>query len=222
MVIAKGGAVTPMPRVTYLFDPLCGWCYGASPVLERIAAEAAILLDLAPAGLFSDGGARVMDRRFAAFAWENDQRIASLTGQTFSEAYRSKVLGTEGGLFDSGPATLALTAVRLTAPEREFEALEAIQRARYVEGRDNTDYAVLADVLNQSGLGEAARRLTAPDETLLNANRARIDQARTDMQAYGLRGVPALLVGEGERRRPMRADALFQNASDLIAELEAL
>ena len=33
--------------VTYLFDPLCGWCYGATPMLDRLAASG-ITLTLMP------------------------------------------------------------------------------------------------------------------------------------------------------------------------------
>ncbi|MFC7551706.1 hypothetical protein ACFQU7_04410 [Pseudoroseomonas wenyumeiae] len=42
---------------------------------------------------------------FAEYAWKNDQRIAQLTGQVFSEAYREKVLGNPAGRFDSTAAT---------------------------------------------------------------------------------------------------------------------
>ena len=99
--------------VTYLFDPLCGWCYGASPAIQRLGQEATITLELAPTGLFSGGG-RVMSADFADFAWSNDIRIGKLTGQTFSEAYRSQVLGQHGTRFDSSAASLALTAVAAT------------------------------------------------------------------------------------------------------------
>jgi putative protein-disulfide isomerase len=136
------------PRISYLFDPLCGWCYGASATLEKIVARPDIVLELVPTGLFAGQGARPMDEGFAAYAWANDQRISRLAGQPFSEDYRRKVLGDRTRLFDSGPATLALTAVALTAPDREFGALQAIQKARYVEGRDNTDVSVLSDVLH--------------------------------------------------------------------------
>jgi len=78
--------------VTYLFDPLCGWCYGASPVIQRLGQQANIQMELAPTGLFAGGG-RTMDAAFADFAWSNDQRIAKLTGQRFTEAYRQNVLG---------------------------------------------------------------------------------------------------------------------------------
>jgi putative protein-disulfide isomerase len=36
--------------VTYLFDPLCGWCYGASPTIQRLALQGDIRLELATLG----------------------------------------------------------------------------------------------------------------------------------------------------------------------------
>ena len=79
-------------QMIYLFDPLCGWCYGATPALEKIAKLEDIIIEMAPTGLFAGQGARPMDDRFAAFAWQNDQRIGQLTGQVFSQAYRDQVL----------------------------------------------------------------------------------------------------------------------------------
>ena len=89
-------------RVSYLFDPLCGWCYGAGPTLERLGQLDDVTLELMPTGLFAGEGARVMDAQFAAYAWQNDERIARLTGQPFSEIYRSRVLGHTGGMFELG------------------------------------------------------------------------------------------------------------------------
>jgi len=70
----------------YLYDPLCGWCYGITPALSSIARDTGIAIEMLPTGLFSDEQPRVMNDEFAAFAWRNDQRIASLTGQIFSES----------------------------------------------------------------------------------------------------------------------------------------
>ena len=51
-------------HITYLFDPLCGWCYGAAPAILRLAKDPSVSLALAPTGLFSGGG-RTMDAAFA-------------------------------------------------------------------------------------------------------------------------------------------------------------
>nr|WP_298169489.1 DsbA family protein [uncultured Pseudomonas sp.] len=207
---------------TYLFDPMCGWCYGASPTLEALKERGGCRVDLVPTGLFADAGAFAMNDAFAAHAWDADQRIARLSGQPFSEAYRRNVLGSRKTRVDSGPATLALTAVRLTAPEQELEALAAIQRSRYVDGRDNGDPTVIADVLEALTLKDAALRFSAPDAILLSANRARIESGRAAMRHFGARGVPALIAAQGQNRRLVDANALFGGIEALLASLAAV
>ena len=168
---------TPSITVTYLFDPLCGWCYAAAPALKYLQGVEGIEMALAPTGLFAGAGARPMDAQFAAYAWANDQRIQQLTGQPFTQAYRDRILGAANARFDSGPATLALTAVAQTAPERELDALHALQLARYGEGRDNADPAVIADVLCSLGLQAAAAVLHEPHDALREALLARVQTA---------------------------------------------
>lgn len=208
-------------HITYIFDPLCGWCYGASATLQKLAARPDIAISPAPSGLFAGDGARPMDEGFASYAWANDQRIAALTGQPFSQVYRDKVLGDRTRPLDSGPATLALTAVALSAPDQELHALAAIQKIRYVEGGDVTDTAVLARVLRGLGLHEAADRLAAPDGALLAANAGRVGAARDEMRRFGGNGVPALIAGAGGSRRMMPTGVLFGSVDALIDMLAA-
>lgn len=207
--------------VTYLFDPLCGWCYGASPVVQPLGQQAHIQLELAPTGLFAGGG-RTLDAAFADYAWSNDVRIAKLTGQRFTDAYRSQVLGRHGSRFDSMPTTLALTAVSLTAPQRELETLKVLQEARYVQGLDTCNVALVADLLRGLGLAAAADGLAAGDADLLAANAARIQKARGLMQAFGVQGVPALVVRDEKGSRLLRGEALYGNFESLLRQMAAV
>jgi len=204
-------------HITYLFDPLCGWCYGSSPLLSQLSALEGIEVALAPTGLFSGAGARPMDAEFAAYAWSNDERIGSLTGQRFTEEYRTNVLA-KGGMLDSSSATLAVTAVALTAPSRELDALRLIQEARYVSGRDVTDMLEIRTILEGAGLDQASDRLAEPNADLLAANRQRIASARSLMTEFRVNGVPALIIDDGQRRRLVKANELFGNA-DIVAAL---
>ncbi|TAH13367.1 MAG: DsbA family protein [Curvibacter sp.] len=206
--------------VTYLFDPLCGWCYGASPAIERLGQEASINLELAPTGLFSSGG-RVMSADFAEYAWSNDVRIGKLTGQTFSAAYRSQVLGQHGTRFDSSAASLALTAVAQTAPAKELETLKVLQEARYSEGLDICTPQGVEAVLRSKGLTAAADLLTRQDADLQLKHDGRIQNARRLMQAHGAQGVPALVVHGASGARLVRGDALYNGHDGLMAAIAA-
>jgi putative protein-disulfide isomerase len=210
--------------ITYLFDPLCGWCYGASPAMQHLQQQADITLELLPTGLFSGTGARTMDAQFAQYAWSNDVRIQKLSGQVFSERYRAEVLEQAGGRFDSGPATLALGAVALTAPERELDALKAIHEARYVHGQDITQVPVLVAVLQGLGLPEAATRLAQSaqqvDAELLATAQTRMARAQALMRAHGAQGVPTVLVHAAQGERVLPSSALYGDFDALMTQIK--
>jgi putative protein-disulfide isomerase len=208
-------------KVLYcLYDPLCGWCYGATPAMFELAAISNLTVNLLPAGLFSGDRAAMVDEAFAATIWSIDQRIERMTGQRFSYDYRLRVLGDRRQLLDSGPATLALTAVSLTAPARELEALQAIQRARYVSGSDVTSAATLATLLAALHLEEAAVRIAQPDEGLLDANLTRIERAQALMREFGAHGVPTMVAESGAKRWMLNHVGGCSNPRALIDQLE--
>ena len=206
----------------YVFDPLCGWCYAAMPALAAVKDLPGIHIDLLPAGLFTGTGARLMDDTFAAYAWSNDQRIQRLTGQRFTPAYRDQVLANRVQPFDSGAATVALTAVALTAPSRQLDALAAIQQARYVDGRDVTSTEKLGKVLAAEGLDAAASALSAPGRDLAAATRERMQRAQQFMRQFGVRGVPALIVDSGNHLSLVDHSSSYGNPSALIGLLNAV
>ena len=198
----------------YLFDPLCGWCYGAGEVVATLNNTPGVQLHLLPSGLFSGEGARPMDDDFANYAWSNDQRIERLTGQRFTDHYRSEVLTDRRQMFDSGPATVALTS-----PDCELPALKAIQTARYVKGEDITQLSTLANVLRSLGLEQAAARISPPDDELLAANRARVANAQALLGQFGARGVPAFVLETGPQRRLLHSSAVFSDPKAFTEQL---
>ncbi len=208
-------------KLYYVFDPLCGWCYGAGATVTALDHMPDVQLRLLPSGLFSGEGARPMDDGFAAYAWSNDQRIERMTGQRFTERYRSEVLAGQRQMFDSGPATVALTAVALTAPKRELEALKAIQQARYIDGKDITQQDSLVALLRGLGLEQSAARLEQPDAELLTANRTRVDEAQALLAQFGARGVPAFILETGGHRQLLHSSAVFSDPQTFIAQFAA-
>lgn len=204
--------------VIYLFDPLCGWCYGAAPMLDKLLANG-VQVEALPMGLFSGSGARVLDDGFAAHAWSNDQRIARLSGQKFTKAYVEKVLKARDSVVDSGPATLGIVIAGMADETRRLEALKVIQRARYVDGRDIVTTDGVAAVLADAGMGAAAERLKSPDDDALTQHRNLVDRGRNLFRRLNANGVPSLVVEEAEGARLIGADALFGSLDNLIARL---
>lgn len=210
--------MTQTVTLHYLFDPLCGWCYGASETIATLANHPDIDLQTWATGLFAGNGARPM-KSFAAQAWANDQRIAALSGRQFTEAYRRDVLGADDASLDSTMATLAVTAAADTVPDRVIEALTAIQTARYVDGKDVTSSSVVAGLLTELGLAEAAARILTPDAALTGLAQTRSAKARDLMTSHNLQGVPALIAEVDGRQFGLDASKLYSGPDAILATL---
>ncbi|TPK82589.1 DsbA family protein [Mesorhizobium sp. B2-4-17] len=206
--------------IAYLFDPLCGWCYGATPMLDRLAASG-VAIDALPTGLFSGAGARPLDAGFAAHAWTSDQRIKQLSGQPFSQAYLDNVLNARGTLLDSATATLGICAAGFKDSQRRLPALKAIQHARYVDGRDIVTKRGVAEVLEDADMADAARLVAAPTEEFLVAHHDLLGCGRALFQRLHAEGTPALAVIRNGAPRLIDANALYGSFNSLVARIQA-
>lgn len=199
-------------RIFYFADPMCSWCWGFSPVIARIAAEAG---RRAPVRLVA-GGLRVgttepMDARAKAMVREHWEHVQAATGQPFDFAFFAR----EGFVYDTGPACRAAVAMRNLAPEQTFAYLEALQRGFYAEGRDVTDPAVLAALAEPfcAGADVFAAVYAAPEVEEATAADFRLTQA------LGIAGFPAVVLKDEAGLVPLTIG--YQPFDDLAPSLAA-
>ncbi len=137
----------------YIYDPLCGWCYGAAPL-------AAVAREVMP--VIGHGGGMMMgtNRQQVSPALRNyvmpyDHRIAELTGQPFGDDYFNGLLLDDTAVFDSAPPIRAILAAEEIAG-RGLDMLARLQAAHYVEGKRIADAEVLRALAEELGLDGAA------------------------------------------------------------------
>ena len=118
-----------LDHLIFLYDPFCGWCYGAVPAINGLADSDRCIAEPIPTGLFSGSPDRRIDADAAAAIEQTDARITALSGQRFTDIYRRKVLGNPTMPFDSTAATEALTAVSRWNVRRDPDA--DVLRGRY-------------------------------------------------------------------------------------------
>jgi putative protein-disulfide isomerase len=210
-------------RVVYLYDPLCGWCYGSGPAIRALAASGTVEIEALPTGLFAGDPQRRIDAAFARHVLEADARIERLSGEPFSEAYKRQVLGDADMPFDSALATRALNAVARWNPARELDALHALQRERYVHGRDLSDRAVI-DAALAAALGDSAAqwRQRIDDDALPAFEAERAARARHWMRATAAHGVPTLALPAPDRTARALPGNWFFDATPLAQHLAEL
>ena len=139
------------PTLHYIFDPLCGWCYGASPLIEAARKVNGLDIALHAGGLMTGSDRQPITEALRRYVLEHDQRIASFTGQPFGEAYLNGLLNDRGAVFDSEPPIEAILAAAELGG-RGLDMLARIQKAHYVEGRRVADRVVLVGLAADIGL----------------------------------------------------------------------
>lgn len=174
----------------YIYDPYCGWCYAAAPLIEIANQHPSINIEMHGGGMLAGNARLHLDDNFRQYIQQSDKRIASMTGQVFGDDY-IKMLHEPNLVMDSTPPQTAILAA--TKQSKGFEMLKAIQKAHYISGRHIKDAVVLLDLAKDIGLdvtqyvsdySDCEQHETA---THITSSKALLAQSRTS-------GFPTLLI----------------------------
>ena len=204
-----------IPILHYIYDPLCGWCYAAEP-LVKAAAEGGVPIVLHGGGLW-DPAVHATEAKRRSMR-ETDARIAGLTGQPFGEAYLHGLLVEPASLWWSRPTIAAVLAAESLEAGQGLAMIAAIQRAHYVEGRRVVADAVLAQAACAIGLGPsrfAPALRAAPVD-------AHIQATRRLMRSHGLQGFPSFLLARDDQMERVAHEACYGRPAAFVAAIQTL
>ena len=178
------------PRLHYIFDPFCGWCWAVAPLIAATRQQLPQLpLVLHGGGMLTGAHRRPITPEWRAYVLPHDARIAELTGQPFGEAYREGLLRDASIVLDSAPPTAALLAAEALAGQGGAFLARA-QQAHFVEGRSISDPAVLDELA--AGLGLDAPAFAATRARLEGTLAAHFASSRQWLQRLDGQGFPTL------------------------------
>jgi putative protein-disulfide isomerase len=192
-------------KLHYIHDPMCGWCYGAAP-LVAVARE---LLPVEPhgGGMMAGPNRRPVTPELRAYVTPHDQRIAQSSGQRFGERYRDVLLRDTQAVLDSEPPITAMLAADEMAG-RGLDMLARIQHAHYVEGLRVADPQVLAGLAAELGMDrqafEAAYARASGPRT-----QAHIAESRALLARVGGSGFPTMALEDGGRLEQIDVSAFL-------------
>jgi len=200
----------------YIYDPLCGWCYAAEPLLERVLAaplREQIAFEMHAGGLFQR---MTLPQSKRAMIAQADARIASMTGQVFGQPYLNGLLARDDTVYDSLPPIAAILAAGAISAGSEAAMLRAIQYAHYREGRAIVQEDVLADLAQSLQIDRALFIGTYHD--ILNDNiQAHLDQTLTLMHYAGAQGFPAFVIQKDDVLEKLGHERYYGDAAGFAA-----
>jgi len=195
-------------RLIYVMDPMCSWCWGFAPVVEALAAQAAaagVPTHLVVGGLRREvlpldaaGHARI------AGYW---RAVHEASGQPLHAEGPP-----EGLVYDTEPACRAVVTLRELDASLSLPMALAIAHAFYVERRDVTQPAQLAELAETLGVTRQAFAERFDEVRLREATEADFAWAGN----LGIAGFPTLLAEHDGRF------ALLTNGYQPLPRLEPL
>lgn len=130
------------PVIIYCYDAYCGWCYGFSPVIRKIADE---YKDQFQFEVFSGGMILPEEPKHisvtASYINEAYKKVEELAGVKFGEDYLWHIKNpSESDWYpDSLKPAIALCIFKEYYPERQVLFAYELQQALHAEGRDLCD-----------------------------------------------------------------------------------
>ena len=178
-------------RLTYGFDPLCGWCYGIVPAIRALmAAHPGLPVDLVMPGLVT--GDRVGPyAAMEGYIRGASQRLRAVTGRAPAEAF-FRLITTPGVTGDSAPPVLVLAAARAADPGAAVRLAHRVTEAHFEAGADLNDPATYPPLMAAEGLAFPLPALH---------DRAAAAAVFAADRWHGITSFPTLIVRRGGRAR---------------------
>lgn len=127
------------PKIIYVYDALCGWCYGFSPVMQAVYENygADFEFEILSGGMILGEQADRVDKPSGP-SIESFKSIEEITGINFGTAF---IHNYEFGsiTFNSETPAIALAVFKSFSPGKALEFAQQIQNSIYYDGKNPDD-----------------------------------------------------------------------------------
>jgi len=166
-------------EIIAVLDPMCSWCWGFEPVLEKLqhSLPANTTLSLVLGGLRNKGD-QIWDDDFKSYLREHWSNVHHKTGQTFNMEF----LDQPSFDYDTEPACRAAVVVRELDITKQFTFFRALQKAFYKHARDISSKEVILHIVAQVGIDR---------ESFIHHFHSREMRDKTQADAYKARSMGA-------------------------------
>lgn len=131
-----------LPRIVYCYDAYCGWCYGFSNIIKKIAVDykAQMTAEVLSGGMILPAKPAHI-RISAPYISKAYTQVEETTGIRFGKDYLWHIFNAEDSDWfpNSEKPAIALCIFKEYFPEKAVEIAADIQYALHFEGRDLTD-----------------------------------------------------------------------------------
>lgn len=174
----------------YVFDPLCGWCFGFTPVMENLEKKynSYLNFEVISGGMVPESHKEPISR-MSSYILGAIPRVEEYSGIKFGEPYK-ELLRKGEYISNSEPPARALSLFKKLKPElSEVEFAHKLQNIMFVNGLDFNNDSVYVELAESYGLNGAEFVKLLHSEENIKATKSEFSFAKS----LGVSGYPAVL-----------------------------
>lgn len=181
--------------IIYIYDALCGWCYGFSPVIQQIQEKYKDEMNFTVLS-----GGMIMGERVgpigqvAGYIKQAYKTVEERTGVEFGEDFLNNILDKGEAIFNSYPPSVALTVFKTYQPENAVAFAGTLQKAIYQDGIKPEDFQAYGQYAARFGIDADEFVNKMQEEKFKNATFAEFQQ----VTEWGIQGFPSVIMATPE------------------------
>ena len=180
-------------EIIYVFDVLCGWCFGFSPVMQEFYKKHIdIKFTVISGGLVTGSRVGPMSN-MASYIEKAIPGLEKTTGVKVGDEFKRQLkLGVR--IQNSLMPAIALCILKEMLPDKQVQLAHAFQQIYFVAGKDLENEDTYAEVAKSFDLDEVEFRRKMLDPRYENMATEEFEQA----QKWGITGFPAVILNRGD------------------------
>lgn len=140
-------------KIIYVYDALCGWCYGFSPVMQSFATKynEQLYFEVISGGMVIGKRIGPIGEVAPYIAWAYKE-VERTCGVKFGESFLKNILAEGKAIFSSEPPALAMLVFKKYKTEQSISFAGRLQKAIYFEGIEPENWEAYGILAAEFGL----------------------------------------------------------------------
>jgi len=206
------------PTIYYIYDALCGWCYGFSPVIQKFQEK---YRDQYKFNVLS-GGMVLGDREgpigeVASYIKDAYKRVEETSGIKFGKAFL-EVLEEGSAKISSLPPSVAMAVFKSFKPDEAIAFAAKLQKAIYYEGLPVAEMSTYINCIKEFDIDVEAFEKMMTDQKFL-------ELAKEEFKVvahWGIQGFPSVVYMKDQHAYLIaRGFAPIEKLEETIKNVEA-
>lgn len=169
-------------ELLYIFDSLCGWCYGFSKTIQELDNDPKINITAIHGSLYANQIAPPLENLKSI-----NKKISALTGAEFGSGFE-QLVSAKNYIFDSTVAGRGFNALKMLGAE-QVQAVVAMQRAYFLAGKSLNKLETYQEIGESFGIKAEQVEQMFESEASLDAVR----KGQLYAKDLGVKSYPTLL-----------------------------